>query len=31
MTELVTYLEPWAGVEVRGKAARKKPKARKRA
>lgn len=23
MTELVTYLEPWAGVEVRGKAARK--------
>jgi len=24
MTTLVTYLEPWAGVEVRGKAARKK-------
>lgn len=23
MTELVTYLEPWAGVQVRGKAARK--------
>lgn len=31
MTELVTYLEPWAGVEVRGKAARKsKPRARRR-
>jgi 2-hydroxy-3-oxopropionate reductase len=28
MTTLITYLEPWAGVEVRGKAARK---ARKRA
>jgi 2-hydroxy-3-oxopropionate reductase len=24
MTALVTYLEPWAGVEVRGKAARRK-------
>jgi 2-hydroxy-3-oxopropionate reductase len=24
MTALITYLEPWAGVEVRGKAARKK-------
>jgi 2-hydroxy-3-oxopropionate reductase len=24
MTALVTYIEPWAGVEVRGKAARKK-------
>lgn len=29
MTELVTYLEPWAGVQVRGKAARK-PKQRTR-
>lgn len=23
MTSLISYLEPWAGVEVRGKAARK--------
>ena len=26
MTSLITYLEPWAGVEVRGKTARNKPK-----
>jgi len=26
MTALVTYIEPWAGVEVRGKAAKRKPK-----
>jgi len=28
MTALVTYIEPWAGVEVRGKAAKRKPKSR---
>ncbi|MEQ1775438.1 MAG: NAD(P)-dependent oxidoreductase [Burkholderiales bacterium] len=31
MTTLVTYLEPWAGVEVRGKAARKSPRSPRRA
>lgn len=30
MTALVTYLEPWAGVEVRGKAARKSTQRAKR-